>query len=113
MKGVHCDPFGLGDVRQPMQHWGAGKRPSLVICRALGVGGENGDGLPCKSSGCLDRWPICRGKCVELSQAQVRSLAKLGTSITGSVLVSNGVENPGSIFDDTVSGSTGCIGPLR
>ena len=113
MKGVHCDPFGLGDVRQPMQHWGAGRRPSLAICRALGVGGENGDGLPCKSSGCLDRWPICRGKCVELSQAQVRSLGKLGTGITGSVLVSNGVENPGSIFDDTVSGSTGCIGPLR
>jgi hypothetical protein len=31
----------------------------------------------------------------------------------GSVLTSNGVEKPDSTFDDTVSESTKCTGPLR
>jgi len=35
------------------------------------------------------------------------------TGITGSILVSNGVEKPDSIFDNTVSESTECISPLR
>jgi hypothetical protein len=51
----------------------------------------------------LGKAPVWRGKWVELSQAQVRSLGKLGTGILGSVLVSNGVERPDSIFDATVS----------
>jgi hypothetical protein len=103
MKGVYRDSFGRRDVMQPMQHSGAGERPSFAICLALGVGGDNGNGLPCDPSGCSAKAPVWRGKWVELSQAQVRSLGKLGTGILGSFLVSNGVERPDSIFDATVS----------
>lgn len=73
----------------------------------------NGNGLPCKSSGCWVKWSVCRGKWVELSQAQVCSLGKLGTGIMGSFLVSNDVEKPDSMCNDTASKSTKCIGPLR
>ena len=53
MKGVYHDSFGRRDVMQPMQHSGAGERPSFAICFALRVGGDNDSGLPCDPSECL------------------------------------------------------------
>jgi hypothetical protein len=81
-----------------------GKQTSLSICSALEVGGDRGASTPCDSSGYSDR----RGMCVELSQAQVRSLGDLGTGILGSVVVLNGVKSPCSSFAATTSKSVGC-----
>jgi hypothetical protein len=81
-----------------------GKPRSLSICSALEVGGDRGACTPCDSSGC----PGGRGMCVELSQAQVRSLGDLGTGILGSVDVSNGVKSPCSSFVATTSKSAEC-----
>lgn len=82
-----------------------GNRHSLSICAARGVGQEYGSDLPCSSSGCRAAHGGRRFKCVELSQAHVRSLGNLGTGILGNVVMSNGVKSPDSIFAATTSDS--------
>lgn len=84
-----------------------GKQLSLSICSALGVGGDNRQHVPCNSSGCSGSEPgVRRNKCVEFSQAQVRSLGNLGSGMPGSVCVSNGVKSPDSSLAATISESS-------
>jgi hypothetical protein len=52
------------------------------FCSALEVGGDSGTRMPCDSSG-YSSVPDRRGRCVKLSQVQVRSLGHVGTGILG------------------------------
>src|ERR1700688_4931193 len=84
------------------KHLNNGKHLSLSICSALRVGGDNRQRVPCSSSGCSGKSGYWRFKCVEFSQAQVRSLDNLGNGMLGSICMSNGVKSPDSNLSATI-----------